>query len=71
MALTQAGLAESRAQAQALILAGRVRVAGETVRRADRGVGPDETLELVEPLRYVSRGGDKLAPALDFFAVQV
>lgn len=71
MALTRAGLAESRAQAQALIMAGRVRVAGETVRQADRGVSPDERLELVERLRYVSRGGDKLAPALDAFGVQV
>ena len=33
VALTEAGMAESRAQAQALIIAGKVRVAGETVRR--------------------------------------
>jgi 23S rRNA (cytidine1920-2'-O)/16S rRNA (cytidine1409-2'-O)-methyltransferase len=70
-ALTEAGLVESRHKAQALILAGRVRVAGETVRRADREVGQGEQLELLTGPAYVSRGGDKLAPALDAFGVEV
>jgi 23S rRNA (cytidine1920-2'-O)/16S rRNA (cytidine1409-2'-O)-methyltransferase len=48
-----------------------VRVAGETVRAPDRPVRPDERLELVEPPPYVSRGGEKLAPALDEFGVAV
>jgi 23S rRNA (cytidine1920-2'-O)/16S rRNA (cytidine1409-2'-O)-methyltransferase len=52
-------------------MAGRVRVAGETVRAADRRVGPDERLEVAQPPRYVSRGGEKLAPALDEFGVRV
>jgi len=63
--LVERGLAESRAQAQALILAGRVpghSKAGEQV---------DESAELaVDPgPRYVSRGGEKLAHALDAFGV--
>jgi 23S rRNA (cytidine1920-2'-O)/16S rRNA (cytidine1409-2'-O)-methyltransferase len=68
-ALADAGLAESRSQAQALIMAGRVRVGGETVRAADRRVGPADRLEVVQPPPYVSRGGEKLAPALDVFGV--
>ena len=69
MALTQTGMAESRAQAQALILAGRVRVAGETVRRPDRPVRSEDAVEVVAPPPFVSRGGEKLAPALDAFGV--
>ena len=68
-ALTEAGLVESRQRAQALILAGRVRVAGETVRRADREVRAGEQVELLTGPAYVSRGGEKLAPALDRFGV--
>jgi 23S rRNA (cytidine1920-2'-O)/16S rRNA (cytidine1409-2'-O)-methyltransferase len=70
-ALAEAGLAPSRQRAQALIMAGKVRVAGETVHRPDRPVGPEERIELVEGPRYASRGGDKLAPALDRFDIQV
>jgi 23S rRNA (cytidine1920-2'-O)/16S rRNA (cytidine1409-2'-O)-methyltransferase len=61
---------ESRHQAQALILAGKVRVAGETVRDASRAVEA-AGLEVAEPPPYVSRGGEKLAPALDAFGVAV
>jgi 23S rRNA (cytidine1920-2'-O)/16S rRNA (cytidine1409-2'-O)-methyltransferase len=46
-------------------------VSGETVRAPDRPVGPDDHIEVVEPPPYVSRGGEKLAPALDEFAVEV
>ena len=41
------------------------------MRRADRSVGPEERVELVAPPPYVSRGGEKLAPALDAFGVRV
>jgi 23S rRNA (cytidine1920-2'-O)/16S rRNA (cytidine1409-2'-O)-methyltransferase len=68
-AVAEAGLAGSRAQAQALILAGKVRVGGETVRRPDRDVRPEERVELAPSRPYVSRGGQKLAPALDHFGV--
>lgn len=70
-ALAEAGLAPSRQKAQALIMAGKVRVAGETVHRPDRPVGPEDRIELVEGPRYASRGGDKLAPALDGFGIEV
>jgi 23S rRNA (cytidine1920-2'-O)/16S rRNA (cytidine1409-2'-O)-methyltransferase len=52
-------------------MAGRVRVGGETVRAADRRVRPEDRLEVVQPPPYVSRGGEKLAPALDVFGVSV
>jgi 23S rRNA (cytidine1920-2'-O)/16S rRNA (cytidine1409-2'-O)-methyltransferase len=70
-ALAEAGLAESRSQAQGLIASGLVRVGGETVRAPDRLVGPGDRLEVVEPPPYVSRGGAKLAPALDHFGIAV
>jgi 23S rRNA (cytidine1920-2'-O)/16S rRNA (cytidine1409-2'-O)-methyltransferase len=71
VALTRAGLAESRAQAQALVMAGKVRIEGETVREPGRLVPPHAHIEVVAQPRYVSRGGEKLAPALDRFGVQV
>jgi 23S rRNA (cytidine1920-2'-O)/16S rRNA (cytidine1409-2'-O)-methyltransferase len=63
--LVERGLAESRAQAQALILAGRV------PGHAKAGEQVDEAADLaVEPgPRFVSRGGEKLAHALDAFGV--
>ena len=65
--LVERGLAESRAQAQALVMAGLVRG------YAKAGDQVDESAELVvERLpRYVSRGGDKLAHALDLLGVEV
>jgi 23S rRNA (cytidine1920-2'-O)/16S rRNA (cytidine1409-2'-O)-methyltransferase len=50
-------------------MAGRVRVGGETVRAPDRRVRPEDRLEVRQPPPYVSRGGEKLAPALDAFGV--
>ena len=67
--VTKSGLAESRERAQALILAGKVRVAGETVRRPDRSVREDATIAVDAEPGYASRGALKLAPALDRFAV--
>ena len=65
--LVERGLAESRAQAQALVLAGLV--AGH----AKPGEQVDETAELIveQQARFVSRGGDKLAHALDELGLSV
>ena len=65
--LVERGLAESRAQAQALVLAGLVR--GHS--KPGEQVAPDVELEVVAPPPYVSRAGHKLAHALDAFAVGV
>ncbi len=64
------GLAPSRAQAQALILAGEVCVDGVRVDKAGTLVALGaEVTRRGEPMPYVSRGGVKLAGALDAFAV--
>jgi 23S rRNA (cytidine1920-2'-O)/16S rRNA (cytidine1409-2'-O)-methyltransferase len=65
------GLAESRERAQALILAGKVRVSGETVRRPDRAVRDGEPITVEAGPAYASRGALKLGPALDRFDVKV
>jgi len=69
--LVQRELAPSRERAQALILAGAVRVDG---RRADRAAAPvaeDADVAVDSGRRYVSRGGDKLAGALDALSLGV
>jgi 23S rRNA (cytidine1920-2'-O)/16S rRNA (cytidine1409-2'-O)-methyltransferase len=65
--LVERGLAESRAQAQALIMAGRV--PGHA--KAGEQVEVDASLEVSEPAPYVSRAGHKLANALDAFGLDV
>ncbi|MCS6938762.1 MAG: TlyA family RNA methyltransferase, partial [Roseiflexus sp.] len=67
--LVQRGLAETRARAQALILAGEVRVNGVVRHKAGELVPDDAEVELIGALPYVSRGGYKLAHALDTFAL--
>ena len=66
------GLAASRERARALILAGQVRVNGQQVTKAGAPVASDDELTLIEPDHpYVSRGGVKLAHALDAFGIDV
>jgi 23S rRNA (cytidine1920-2'-O)/16S rRNA (cytidine1409-2'-O)-methyltransferase len=67
--LVQRGLAETRAKAQALILAGSVRVAGSQHTKAGQLVAENAEIELAKTLPYASRGGYKLAHALDSFAL--
>ena len=69
MLVTKSGLAESRQRAQALILAGKVRVAGETVRSPDRSVSEDAPIAVDAEPGYASRGALKLGPAFDHFGV--
>jgi 23S rRNA (cytidine1920-2'-O)/16S rRNA (cytidine1409-2'-O)-methyltransferase len=63
VALVERGLAETRARAQALVLEGKVRVAGQVERKASRAVSPETPLEVEAPPRFVSRGGEKLEAA--------
>src|SRR3954464_6414118 len=67
--LVQRGLAETRSKAQALILAGSVRVAGAQRTKAGEMIAADAEVEVVAALPYASRGGYKLAGALDTFAL--
>jgi len=69
-ALVAAGLAESRARAQALIAAGAVRVDGVPAAKASAMVGPEAALTVEgDPLPWVSRAGAKLAHALAVFGL--
>ncbi|NOK58260.1 MAG: TlyA family RNA methyltransferase [Chloroflexi bacterium AL-W] len=67
--LVQRGLAETRSKAQALIMAGSVRVGGHPRSKPGDMVLPDADVSVAEALPYVSRGGYKLAHALDSFAL--
>lgn len=68
----QRGLASSRTQAQALVLAGKIAVNGQRITRAGTLVAPQVVLaRLGTPNRYVSRGGEKLAAALAAFGIKV
>jgi 23S rRNA (cytidine1920-2'-O)/16S rRNA (cytidine1409-2'-O)-methyltransferase len=68
--LVEQGLAESRAKAQALILAGLVSIAGRRVDKPGTSLAEDAELTLAgRDHPWVSRGGVKLAFALDHFAI--
>ncbi len=70
--LVTRGLAETRARAQAMILAGNVRVGDARVDKAGATVPEDALVEVKGAAHpYVSRGGVKLAGALDAFAMKV
>jgi 23S rRNA (cytidine1920-2'-O)/16S rRNA (cytidine1409-2'-O)-methyltransferase len=69
--LTERGLVESRAKAQALIMAGQVRVNGQTALKAGAAISAESTLTVDAGPRFVSRGGEKLDAALDAFAIDV
>ena len=70
--LVERGLAASRQRAAALILAGRVTVEGRRAEKVAQQVAPDARVEVLEEDEgYVSRGGIKLAGALDGFSLSV
>ena len=68
--LVQKGLAESRERAQALLMAGRVRVAGQRVDKAGTLIALDATVEVEgDACPYVSRGGLKLAGVMEALSI--
>jgi len=69
--LVARGLAESRAQAKALIMSGRVLHGTERLDKPGKEFPVDLELTIEQPPRFVSRGGEKLAGALDHFQVSV
>jgi 23S rRNA (cytidine1920-2'-O)/16S rRNA (cytidine1409-2'-O)-methyltransferase len=69
--VVERGLAESRERAQALILAGQVRVNGQKSSKPGHSIASDARIEVLERQPYVSRGGFKLAAALDDFSIDV
>lgn len=69
--LVELGLAESRQRAQRLIMAGQVLVDGQVVDKPGTRVAAEGPVEVTRGLPYVSRGGLKLAAALDAFDLSV
>jgi 23S rRNA (cytidine1920-2'-O)/16S rRNA (cytidine1409-2'-O)-methyltransferase len=69
--LVERQLAESRERAQALILAGSVKVDGQQANKPGRLTAPESRIEVQQRLKYVSRGGLKLEAALTEFAIPV
>jgi 23S rRNA (cytidine1920-2'-O)/16S rRNA (cytidine1409-2'-O)-methyltransferase len=65
------GLVESREKAQALIIAGEVVVNGQKALKPGHSVAADSLVEVLERMPYVSRGGYKLAGALDHWSLEV
>jgi 23S rRNA (cytidine1920-2'-O)/16S rRNA (cytidine1409-2'-O)-methyltransferase len=62
-------LVESREKAQALILSGKVMVDGQKAEKPGHSVPENARIDVIEPLKYVSRGGLKLESALAHFAI--
>jgi 23S rRNA (cytidine1920-2'-O)/16S rRNA (cytidine1409-2'-O)-methyltransferase len=69
--VVERGLISTRSRAKALIMAGEVLVDGQRVDKPGTSVARDAELQLIAPMPYVSRGGFKLAGALEFFNLDV
>ncbi len=69
--LVERGLAESRAKAQAMIMAGQVRVADQVALKPATAVSADSVVTVDSGPRFVSRGGEKLDAALEAFHIDV
>ncbi|MBV8491325.1 MAG: TlyA family RNA methyltransferase [Candidatus Eremiobacteraeota bacterium] len=65
----QAGI--TRSQARSLIMEGRVRVDGRVATKAGQSVQSGASIEVAQPRRFVSRGGEKLEHALNAFGIDV
>src|SRR5688572_7570267 len=69
--LAERGVAESRAKAQAMIMAGQVRVADQVTLKPATAISTDSVLTVDSGPRFVSRGGEKLDAALETFGINV
>src|ERR1700758_4413702 len=69
--LVARGLFESRARAQAAIAAGLVTADGVVVRKSSDEISSTAAISAAAEHPYVSRGGVKLAAALDYFSIEV
>jgi 23S rRNA (cytidine1920-2'-O)/16S rRNA (cytidine1409-2'-O)-methyltransferase len=69
--LVARGLAESRTQAKALIMSGRVLRGTERLDKPGREFEDDGEISVTSPPRFVSRGGEKLAAALERFSLDL
>jgi 23S rRNA (cytidine1920-2'-O)/16S rRNA (cytidine1409-2'-O)-methyltransferase len=69
--LVERGLAENKSKARAIIMAGEISVDGQLVTKPGSMIDENASLGIAEKLPYVSRGGIKLAHALDEFRLGV
>ncbi|HEY5078335.1 MAG TPA: TlyA family RNA methyltransferase [Opitutaceae bacterium] len=69
--LVARGLARTRTQAKALVMSGRVFRGTERLEKPGREYAADSELSVTLPPRFVSRGGEKLAAALERFAIDL
>jgi 23S rRNA (cytidine1920-2'-O)/16S rRNA (cytidine1409-2'-O)-methyltransferase len=69
--LVKRGLAESRSQAQRLVMAGQVRADGQVVPKPSTTLAAEVQLEVEAGPQFVSRGGEKLEAALLAFRLNV
>jgi 23S rRNA (cytidine1920-2'-O)/16S rRNA (cytidine1409-2'-O)-methyltransferase len=69
--LVERGLADSREKARALILAGQVLVDGQKSDKPGHSFAAGSRVEVLQRMPFVSRGGVKLAAALDHFSIDV
>ena len=70
IAMVERGLAASRTQAQALVMEGKVRVAGQTEYKPSRQIDDAASVEVEAPPRFVSRGGEKLEGAFALWGAE-
>src|SRR5687768_10764877 len=71
MLLVERGLFESRARAQAAIEAGLVTANDKQVQKASEGIAADAVIQAQPAHPYVSRGGVKLAGALELYPIEI
>ena len=71
VAVFRRGLAPSREKARGMVMAGEVMVAGRMVDKPGTRIAQDAEITVKSKPRFVSRGGDKLAGALETFAIDV
>jgi len=69
--LVERALCDSRERAKRLILAGSVRINGQTAHKPSDTVKPGDELTVAAPEKFVSRGGHKLEHALEYFQLDV
>jgi len=69
--MVERGLCASREKAKRLVLAGQVRVNGQSARKPSDRVKPADEITVDAPEKFVSRGGHKLEGALDHFQLEV
>lgn len=69
--LVERGLVATRSRAKAIVMAGEVLVDDQRVDKPGTKVAREAEIQLIAPMPYVSRGGFKLAGALDLFQIDV